>query len=148
MVRQIVLVAMLLSISGFNVRIQSVGAVIGPYALGFTRQQTGIYIMSIQSLILSAKSQALQVYAPVNLTSYFYVTDGINIGYCQFDNVQGERFGTVHKPCHENGTGFMVDKLEEVFITKPIWSYSLAKIIKYKSFNDFQSSHWSKLVEY
>lgn len=104
--------------------------------------------MSIQNLILSAKSLALQVYAPVKLTSYFYVTDGINVGYCQFNNVQGETFSTLHKPCPENGTGFMVDKLEEVFITAPLWSRSLAKIIKYKSFNDFQSTCLTKLVEY
>ena len=104
--------------------------------------------MSIQNLITLAKSKGLQVYAPSNLTSYIYITDGIRVGYCQFNNVGGESFSTVHKPCKSNGTGFMVDHMDDVFIVKPQWISGSTTVNKYKSFENFQANHWNKLIEY
>jgi len=104
--------------------------------------------MSIQNIIDRAKSLDLQVYAPSNLTSYIYITDGIKVGYCQFDRVQGESFSTVHKPCTSNGTGFGVDTMEQTLINKPNWIVSSSAVIKYKSIDDFLANHWNKLVQY
>ena len=104
--------------------------------------------MSIQNLIDRAKSLGLQVYAPSNLTSYIYITDGIKVGYCQFDRVQGESFATVHKPCKYNGTGFGVHTMNDVFINRPYWGVTSVPVIKYKSIDDFLAKHWNKLVEY
>ena len=104
--------------------------------------------MSIQNIIDRAKSLGLQVYAPSNLTSYIYVTDGTNIGYCQYDKIEGESFSTVHKPCKSNGTGFGVDRMNDIFINRPYWAVTSAPVIKYKSIDDFLANHWNKLVEY
>lgn len=104
--------------------------------------------MSIQNLITLAKSKGLQVYAPSNLTSYIYITDGLRVGYCQFNRAEGESFSTVHKPCKEYGTGFRVESIDNVFMIKPHWVIGSSPINKYKSFSDFLANHWNKLIEY
>lgn len=103
---------------------------------------------AIQELINEAKTQGFAVYAPEKLTTYFWFTNGKDIGYCQYPRMQGLSFATVHKPCLENGTGFRVDSFKEAFCFAPHWARSTAGIVKFNSWDEFSRKHWQQLNKY
>ncbi len=69
--------------------------------------------------------------------SYFHFVEGNNIGYCQYDDLCGIKFSTVHKPTKDIGTGFGCQDIYEVipeitlkearraFIIAPHWARSI-----------------------
>ena len=93
-------------------------------------------------MIEQAKSLGLKVYAPENLTTYFYVTRDNRIGYAQYDRVMGADFSTVYKPNRYTGSGVGVESLEKTLIQ------SLIVEENYKSFEEFKNQHWQNLTEY
>ena len=105
-------------------------------------------MQAINELINQAKEKGFSVYAPEKLTSYFYFTTGEKIGYCQFDNMRGVRFCTVHKPSRENGTGFAVDSFEAALGVSPFWAGNIGSIVKFNSWDEFSRKHWQKLTQY
>jgi hypothetical protein len=104
----------------------------------------------IQEIIDSIKSQGFQVYAPEKLTAYCFFTDGIRIGYADFNRMEGVRFSTVHKPNSFTGTGFMAKDLHEALSLAPDWVSFRERAIssKYRDFADFHKSHWQPLLPY
>lgn len=105
--------------------------------------------MSIHELINTAKQNGFSVFAPENITSYFYVYKDNKIGYCQIDRLEGIKYSTVHKPCTQCGTGFAVNNLEETIIFAPYWAGNLVNnVIKYKSKDEFIKNNWQKLIDY
>jgi hypothetical protein len=93
--------------------------------------------------------------------SYFYFTDGENIGYCQEGYFGGLRFSSVHKPCREAGTGFglqddpglytaTVEDAKKAFTVAPAWwRGKRIAIKKYKDWNEYTEKNNScKYVEY
>lgn len=103
---------------------------------------------AIKELIKEAKNKGFTVYAPEALSSYFYFTTGEKVGYCQFDNMRGVRFCTVHKPSQENGTGFAVDSFESALGVSPFWASNKGGIVKFSSWDEFSRKHWQKLTQY
>ena len=104
----------------------------------------------IQQLIDSIKSQGFQVYAPAKLTSYCYFTDGVRVGYAQFDRLEGVKYSTVHKPNSYTGDGFKAENTLEALSHAPDWASAseLAISCKYKDFADFQKNFWLLLIQY
>ena len=104
----------------------------------------------IQEIIDSIKSQGFQVYAPEKLTTYCFFTDGIRIGYAEFNRQEWVRFSTVHKPNSYTGTGFKAENIHEALSHAPDWASAGEREIscKYKDFADFQKSHWQPLIQY
>jgi len=104
----------------------------------------------IQEIIDSIKSQGFQVYAPEKLTTYCYFTDGIRIGYAEFDRLEGAKYSTVHKANSYTGTGFKAENIHEALSHAPDWvsANEKAASFKYKDFADFQKSHWPPLLPY
>lgn len=103
----------------------------------------------IHELINTAKSNGFEVYAPENITSYFYLVKDNKIGYCENNNLIGPKYSTVHKPNISSGTGFKVDNMQDTLIHSPFWAGGLShSVIKYKSVDDFINKHWQKLIKY
>ena len=96
----------------------------------------------------------LAVYYPEKPTTYFWFSDGINIGYVQIETA-GFSFSTVHLPNKESGTGFESSK--EVFpaivqdalkaFHTPRWA-SQMPCVKYRDWGQFESGCWQKLVKH
>lgn len=93
-------------------------------------------------------------------STYGYIRskDGNSVGYWQVsDFAHGIRFGTVHKPCTECGTGYSLqmddesipveditaDHIEATFAFAPSWATKKqrAAIIKYQSFEEWVNSN-------
>lgn len=94
----------------------------------------------------------LFVYFPEEPDTYFYFTDGVNIGYCQYERSAGFSFSSVHIPNTQCGTGFGISKhvgdpktyhAMESF-HHPSWAHRYT-IKKYKDFGEFASKHWQAL---
>jgi len=111
------------------------------------------------------KVEGMQVfYSPYNdnrLSTYFFFTDGENIGYCQSGYFGGLRFSTVHKPCRECGTGFgltddpglfepTIQDAKQAFIIAPNWASSKDRqaVRKYKNWDEYTSSSINKILSY
>ena len=96
----------------------------------------------------------LSVYYPENATTYFWFSDGINIGYVQIES-SGFSFSTVHHPNKQSGTGFQVEKyvypatLQHALnaFKAPGWAYSM-QCTKYNSWDQFQAKHWQTLIQH
>ena len=101
-----------------------------------------------EELMQEAKRQGFTVYAPENLTTYFYITKGGQIGYCQHDRITGPKFSTVHKPCKHAGTGYEAANMNEAISHRPCWASSDEPVTKYKNTADFLASHWQPLKQY
>jgi len=85
--------------------------------------------------------------------SYFHFVEGNNIGYCQYDDLCGIKFSTVHKPCKECGTGFgcqgmyevipsiTVEEARRAFIIAPHWARSndVAAVKKYSGWEEYSN---------
>lgn len=103
----------------------------------------------INDLINQAKSNGFEVYAPENITSYFYIIKDNKIGYCENNNLTGPKYSTVHKANKQSGTGFRVDNMQDTLIHSPYWAGGLSgTVIKYKSKDEFINKHWQKLIKY
>jgi hypothetical protein len=103
----------------------------------------------IQEMIATAKNSGFAVFAPENLTSYFWITDGQRVGYCQFDNLRGPTFSTVHKANKYTGTGYGAANMHESLQHKPNWATNDgANIVKYSGPAEFIAKHWQKLISY
>jgi hypothetical protein len=104
-------------------------------------------VIIMQSILEDIKKRGYLVYAPENITSYFYVTDAHNIAYVQYSNMRGLEYSSLHKPCLHAGVGYTCRSLNEALGYKPEWAHS-SPINKYKDFPEFQAKHWQKLVQY
>lgn len=98
--------------------------------------------------------------------TYFYFTDGVNIGYCQEAYFGGIQFSTVHRPCRECGTGFglsddrhgftgeiapTIETAKQAFIKYPNWATSSDRkaVVKYKNWEEYAAKNNScEYVEY
>jgi hypothetical protein len=114
--------------------------------------------MSIENHVLYSTIQEIQknkldVYMPNIYSSYFWFTDGTNIGYCQFDRFDGVKFSSVHKPNQYTGTGIVADNYSDALKFAPSWwgnwwgNNEQDSIIKYKDFKEFESKHWQRLIK-
>lgn len=103
--------------------------------------------MSIQQLIAQAKEQGFSVYAPEKSSSYFYFSKDNKIGYCQYTNMRGVIFSTVHKAKPSTGTGFAADSFDDALSIMPPWASSNSTVIKYNSLTEFLEKHWQPLVK-
>lgn len=102
----------------------------------------------LKNLIIEAKKQGFKVYAPKNLSTYFYITDGEKIGYCQHNKTRGSSFATVHKPNRTTGTGFAASSFNESLTFAPSWANGLASVQKYANWQEFAKNHWQELKEH
>jgi hypothetical protein len=106
--------------------------------------------MSIQLLIDSLKEKGMQVYGPEELTTYVWFTDGKNIGYAQYRDMEGCKYSTVHYANKYTGTGFHAQDAQAALGFAPHWASQSdrSSVIKYRDFAEFQSKHWQPLVSY
>ena len=108
-----------------------------------------------------AKENSLQVFIPVwpdkvkyamdKKLTYFYFTDGKNIGYVQTDRSGYISISSVHKPCKEVGTGLCIHSelvevnikhLKDAFCLTPHWGTSdRMHVVKYADPNEFISKN-------
>jgi len=102
----------------------------------------------LKRMIDDAKAQGLQVIGPEELTTYFWITDGQRLGYCQADRLRGPTFSTVHKPCKHAGTGYKAATMDEALIYRPQWAINDAPVTKYKDPAEFIAKHWQPLIQY
>lgn len=103
----------------------------------------------IQELINEAKRQGFTVYAPEELSTYFYFTDGERIGYAQHNNpFRAPEFSTVHKPCKHAGTGYNAATMAEALSHRPSWAMNDAPVIKYNGPAEFIAKHWQPLKQH
>ena len=98
--------------------------------------------------------RGLKAYYPENATTYFWFSDGINIGYVQIES-SGFSFSTVHRPNKQSGTGFQVEKhvypatiwdALNTFKT-PNWAHRMP-CVKYHNWEQFQSQYWQTLIQH
>ncbi len=83
--------------------------------------------------------------------SYFHFVEGNNIGYCQYDDLCGIKFSTVHKPTKGIGTGFgcqdmyevissiTVEEARRAFMFAPHWARhsEVAAVKKYSGWDEY-----------
>jgi hypothetical protein len=101
----------------------------------------------IHKLIDEAKNQGFTVYAPENLTTYFWFSESDRLGYAQIDRLRGATFSTVHKPCKHAGTGYKADTMAEALSHRPGWAVNDGSVIKYSSPAEFIAKHWQPLKQ-
>jgi hypothetical protein len=102
----------------------------------------------LEEMIKAAKLSGFTVLIPENPTTYFWITDGQKIGYCQADDFKGPIFSTVHKPCTHAGTGYSAKDMNEALSHRPQWVTNDKQITKYKSAEEFIAKHWQTLRQY
>jgi len=103
---------------------------------------------AIDEMIEAAKTQGLQVIAPEKLTTYFWITDGTRLGYCQVDRLRGLTFSTVHKPCKHAGTGYEAASMVNALENRPRWASGDAPVVKWNGPAEFIAKHWQPLIQY
>lgn len=102
------------------------------------------------------KNKGYKVYAPAEVTTYCNFVKDDRIGYVERGDY-GFNFGTVHKPCHECGTGFGMERethnptvqmAGDCLIIAPDWASSadIQAVIKYKNWEDFISYPVNKII--
>lgn len=107
--------------------------------------------MSIKEVIDDLKKQGFKVYGPDPLTTYVWFTDnGKRVGYAQYSRFEGALYSTVHKPCQQCGTGFMVSTARKALCHVPEWAAAadVNAVRKYDSMEEFIKSYWQPLVQY
>ena len=105
------------------------------------------------------KENGFRVYVPKDHPSTYgcFVKDD-KIGYCEISDFGGWNFGTVHKPCHECGTGYSIHRdvsnptpkmANDCFCLAPNWASSsdIRAIKKYKDWNDYATGSISGIVK-
>ena len=110
----------------------------------------------LQKFVRALLADGLKVYVTRSGTTYCHFTDGVNIGYAQFD-WQGVSLSTVHKPNRFVGTGFNVlkgcwssaDDARRAFALAPSWASESDRrqVKKYSDFESFAKSYWTDLIE-
>jgi hypothetical protein len=96
----------------------------------------------------------LVVYYPEKPTTYFWFSDGVNIGYTQIEK-SGFSFSTVHRPNKHTGDGFNVEKhvypatvFDAVNTFKiPNWALNM-QCVKYRNWEQFRAEHWQPLQQH
>jgi hypothetical protein len=94
------------------------------------------------------QSFGFDVYMRSPLDSWCYFTDGVQIGYLEYNEFRGFNLSTVHAPNQMTGTGFSVGRgvatlnkgaLEGAFISSPGWASEdeLKTVRKYQSVAEF-----------
>ena len=104
----------------------------------------------LQEVIQEIKAEGLRVYGPEKLTSYVFFTDGVNVGYAQYDMFEGVKYCTEHLPNSISGTGYVVDTMQQAFgmTYGSVSTEEYKSIKKYKDFDTFRARYWQTLVEY
>jgi hypothetical protein len=103
----------------------------------------------LKRMIKAAKAQGLQVIAPEELTTYFWITDGQRIGYAQADRLRGPTFSTVHKANKYTGTGYAARDMAEALQHKPSWAANGGSTVhKWSGPAEFIAKHWQPLKQY
>jgi hypothetical protein len=91
-----------------------------------------------------------------NWQTYFFFSDGKNIGYVEYDRSRGFRFSTVHKPNLQTGTGYSIDEgmptienAKKAFIVAPAWARN-DKVNKYRDLQEFMTAQtrqkWGEML--
>ena len=103
----------------------------------------------LTKLVKKMQSNGLSIYVTNwddNEKPYFHFSDGLNIGYCQYDSLYGIRFSTCHIPNKWCGTGFCLgyqSDYREAFKI-PLWGREYNPR-PYKNINHFiESDHFRK----
>lgn len=102
----------------------------------------------LRQMIEDAKRQGLIVIAPLQITSYFWITDGTRLGYCQCTRMTGPSFSTVHKPCKHAGTGYEAASMAKALEHRPGWASQDEEVTKYRDPAEFIAKHWEPLTTY
>jgi hypothetical protein len=102
----------------------------------------------LEKMIKDAKLAGLGVIIPEKPTSYFWVTDGQRIGYCEANLTKGPLFATVHKPCIHAGTGYKAHDMSEALNHSPYWARTDRPVVKYRDAAEFIAKHWQPLKQY
>jgi hypothetical protein len=105
-------------------------------------------VTPLEEMIKDAKLAGLDVLIPEKPTSYFWVTDGQRIGYCEANSLKGPIFATVHKPCRHAGTGYRAHGMIEALSHSPYWASTDRPVIKYRNAAEFIAKHWQPLRRY
>lgn len=105
---------------------------------------------TLAAMIEAAKAQGLQVIGPEEPTTYFWVTDGRRLGYCQHEGpFRTPTFSTVHKANKYTGTGYAARNMAEALQHKPAWATNDGNTVhKYKDAAEFIAQHWQPLKQY
>jgi len=86
----------------------------------------------VKKLLKDNMSVYTTLYSKDRKNTWIYFTDGINIGYTQYDKYTGLDFSTVHKPNKSTGTGFKVGSLPEQeywkAFSKPYWAFNMESV--------------------
>jgi hypothetical protein len=106
-------------------------------------------------------NNGFRLLVPVKPSTYFHYEKDGKIGYCQVSYWGGLAFSTVHKPATGIGTGYglhdgfhgifepTIKDAESAFIHSPKWakSHEAARVVKYKSLEDYMSSTVNRIIE-
>jgi hypothetical protein len=111
----------------------------------------------LENFLTTLKAAGFEVYVPEKPSTYAHFVKDNKIGYVQEAYFGGLEFSTVHKPSHENGTGFGLNRnglfnptikdAEMAFMIAPYKSYS-GTIKKYKSWGEYISSPVNQIIKY
>lgn len=106
------------------------------------------------------KENGFDVLRPLNpeYNTWIKIHKDGNFGSICCSNYSGFDFNTVHKPCRECGTGYVIEtetditieNAKKTLIFAPNWATSkdIKAIKKYKDINDFLSSTHNKWANY
>lgn len=112
----------------------------------------------LHPLIKDAIKLGYKVFAPTeglrDKVEYVYFTDGTRIGYCEYNQLEGFCFSTVHKPSRQNGTGGSVvrgldyyegiaDYIPQSMAYVPSW-WNCGQVEKYRDFEQFNKNRHSQ----
>ena len=94
-------------------------------------------------------NKGFRIFAPENLTSYFYVVRGNDIAYVEYRLMSGLHYRSVHKPCKHAGTGFEAFSLEDAFNERPTWANlrEFGDVQKYKDMDEFMSHPMNNIIK-
>ena len=108
-------------------------------------------------LAIAEKIKSFGFYVYITDSEYYnygYYTDNTNIAYFQYDRFDGLSLTTVHKPCREHGTGFIVEKnipnISKVLLYSAFGvptCFGNPKIERYKNFDDFINKHHGTFIK-
>ena len=100
---------------------------------------------SLAMYINLAKLIGCRVFSNPEAPTFIYYSDGVNIGYCQF-NREGVELVTVHKPNRYSGTGFQYAKSYENGDATAMMQCMLRRVPD--GFSDIGLEKWRDLQEF
>jgi hypothetical protein len=102
------------------------------------------------------KDAGFKVYAPAKISTYCNFVKDDKIGYVEVNDWGSFNFSTVHKPCHECGSGYSMYRevypeikiAYDCFVLAPQWANSsdVKAIKKYKNWADYTSDPINKII--